>query len=163
MLSTGVIRHLYLIQKRVFWTENAIDFWSKVISDFDTVAKSERKTLSIHIQRGVPPSLRGMVWQLLAKSKDPALEERYLHLINEESVYEKAITRDLPRTFPSNDYFQSKAGQEALFNVVKAYSLYDTDVGYCQGISFIAGPLLLNVSVSFTSLCVTHGKLIASV
>ncbi|KAI9496909.1 rab-GTPase-TBC domain-containing protein [Zychaea mexicana] len=121
------------------------EFWSKVISDFDSVAKSERQTLSAHIQRGVPPSLRGMIWQLFARSKDPDLEERYLQLINEESVYEKAITRDLPRTFPNHPYFQSKAGQEALFNVVKAYSIHDNEVGYCQGISFIAGPLLLNM------------------
>ncbi|KAI7849509.1 rab-GTPase-TBC domain-containing protein [Circinella umbellata] len=121
------------------------EFWSKVISDFDSVRKSERPILSAHIQRGVPPSLRGMIWQLFAKSKNHLLEERYLQLINEESVYEKAIARDLPRTFPSHPYFQGKAGQEALFNVVKAYSIYDNDVGYCQGISFIAGPLLLNM------------------
>ena len=31
-------------------------------------------------------------------------------------------------------------------NVVKAYSLYDEEVGYCQGLQFIVGPLLLNVS-----------------
>lgn len=98
------------------------------------------------MQRGMPPSLRGMIWQLFANSKNITLEEKYLQLINEDSVYEKAIARDLPRTFPNHSYFQSKAGQEALFNVVKAYSLYDTDVGYCQGLSFIAGPLLLNVS-----------------
>lgn len=122
-----------------------IDFWSRVISDFDNVVKNERPTLSVQIERGVPPSLRGMIWQLLTRSKDPNLEQQYLELINQESVYEKAITRDLSRTFPNNDYFQSKAGQEALFNVVKAYSLYDSDVGYCQGISFIAGPLLLNM------------------
>lgn len=31
------------------------------------------------------------------------------------------------------------------FNVVKAYSLYDEEVGYTQGLQFIVGPLLLNV------------------
>ncbi|KAI9311651.1 rab-GTPase-TBC domain-containing protein [Dichotomocladium elegans] len=121
------------------------EFWSKVVSDFGSVTKSEKKMLSVQIQRGVPSSLRGMIWQLFANSKNPSLEEKYLKLINEDSVYEKAITRDLPRTFPNHAYFQSKEGQEALFNVVKAYSLYDPDVGYCQGISFIAGPLLLNM------------------
>lgn len=34
------------------------------------------------------------------------------------------------------------------FNVVKAYSLYDEDVGYTQGLQFIVGPLLLNVRPS---------------
>lgn len=31
------------------------------------------------------------------------------------------------------------------FNVVKAYSIYDDEVGYTQGLQFIVGPLLLNV------------------
>ncbi|KAF7732023.1 GTPase-activating protein [Apophysomyces ossiformis] len=128
-------------------TEEDIDweFWSKVISDFDSVAKSEPKVLSVHVQRGVPPALRGMIWQLFARSKDNQLEDLYMQLLKQESVYEKAIARDLERIFPHHDYFQTKDGQEALFNVVKAYSLYDADVGYSQGIAYIAGPLLMNM------------------
>lgn len=122
------------------------EFWSKVISDFNGVAKSEPKILSYHIQRGIPPSLRGMIWQLFAKSKNVKLEEQYMQLLKEESVYEKAIARDLPKaSFINHDYFQLQDGQEALFNVVKAYSLYDTEVGYSQGLLHITGPLLLNM------------------
>jgi hypothetical protein len=87
-----------------------------------------------------------MIWQLFSKSKDPELEEQYMRLLKEDSVYEKAILRDLPRTFPKHEYFETDGpGQQALFNVVKAYSLYDAEVGYCQGLAFIVGPLLLNV------------------
>ncbi|CAO3654291.1 unnamed protein product [Cunninghamella echinulata] len=86
-----------------------------------------------------------MVWQLFAKSKDIKLEQKYMQLLKDGSVYEKAILRDLERTFPHYEYFQTKEGQDALFNVVKAYSLYDLDIGYCQGIAFIAGPLLMNM------------------
>ncbi|OAD68364.1 hypothetical protein PHYBLDRAFT_117618, partial [Phycomyces blakesleeanus NRRL 1555(-)] len=122
-----------------------LDFWSKVIADFNSVAKSEPKVLSYHIQRGIPPSVRCMVWELLTKSKDPQLEEQYMQLLGEESVYEQAIARDLLRTFPEHDFFQSSDGQEALFNVVKAYSLYDKEVGYSQGLAHVAGPLLLKM------------------
>ncbi|ORX49893.1 RabGAP/TBC [Hesseltinella vesiculosa] len=121
------------------------EFWSQVISNYDRIAKSESQVLLAHVQRGVPQGLRGMVWQLFARSKDTKLEQRYMELVNQESVYEKAILRDLERTFPHHEYFQSKEGQDALFNVVKAYSLHDTDVGYCQGIAFVAGPLLVNM------------------
>lgn len=38
-------------------------------------------------------------------------------------------------------------GQLALYNLLKAYSLLDEEVGYCQGLSFIAGVLLLHVSI----------------
>jgi TBC1 domain-containing protein 4 len=52
------------------------------------------------------------------------------------------------RTFPSHTYFSSPLGpgQLALFNLLKAYSLLDPEVGYCQGLSFVAGVLLLHVS-----------------
>lgn len=59
------------------------------------------------------------------------------------------------RTFPTHTYFMSPLGpgQLALFNLLKAYSLLDPEVGYCQGLSFVAGVLLLHVS--FTSLVLT--------
>ncbi len=69
------------------------------------------------------------------------------------------------RTFPHHDFFTDGEGigQENLFNVLKAYSLYvsagsmlvsfllifssryDTQVGYCQGLPFVVAILLLNV------------------
>ena len=54
------------------------------------------------------------------------------------------------RTFPHHDYFTDGQGigQENLFNVLKAYSLYDTEVGYCQGLPFVVAILLLNVRES---------------
>ena len=42
--------------------------------------------------------------------------------------------------------FKLGPGQLALFNLMKAYSLLDREVGYCQGLSFIAGILLMHVS-----------------
>lgn len=52
------------------------------------------------------------------------------------------------RTFPTHPYFSAQlgAGQLSLFNLLKAYSLLDSEVGYCQGISFVAGVLLLHMS-----------------
>jgi hypothetical protein len=93
------------------------------------------------------------MWQLMSSSKDPSLEQIYSDLLKQTSTHEKAIQRDLSRTFPNHDYFKeggvpgTGTGQENLFNVVKAYSIYDEEVGYCQGLQFIVGPLLLNVRV----------------
>lgn len=123
-----------------------IEFWSKVVSEYSSFNRVQKDMLSDHIRHGgVPPSIRGAVWQQLAKSKDAALEQQYLELLTRESIYEKAINRDLGRTFTNDEYFQNGHGREALFNIVKAYSLYDEQVGYSHGIAFIAGPLLRNV------------------
>ncbi|CAG8634556.1 4865_t:CDS:2, partial [Cetraspora pellucida] len=121
------------------------DFWGQIVSDYETVARSQPSKLSKMIQKGIPQALRGMIWQLMSKSKDTELESTYAQLLKETSPHEKMILRDLNRTFPKHEYFQDQdgIGQEGLFNVVKAYSLYDKEVGYCQGISFIVGPLLL--------------------
>lgn len=85
--------------------------------------------------------------------KDIPLEELYVELIRLSSPYEKMIMRDLSRTFPKHAFFSDAAGvgQESLFNVMKAYSLYDPVVGYCQGLSFIVGCFLLNVCAFVSS------------
>ena len=59
-------------------------------------------------------------------SKDPELEETYLKLLKDPSPHEKAINRDLGRTFPHHAFFTEGQGigQENLFNVLKAYSLF---------------------------------------
>lgn len=58
------------------------------------------------------------------------------------------IQRDINRTFPAHDYFKEAGGlgQDSLYRISKAYAVYDTEVGYCQGLSFLAATLLLHVS-----------------
>ena len=52
------------------------------------------------------------------------------------------------RTFPTHAHFIPRlgSGQIALYNILKSYSLLDPEVGYCQGLSFVAGLLLMHVS-----------------
>ncbi|KAG1832474.1 hypothetical protein EV424DRAFT_1469609 [Suillus variegatus] len=96
-------------------------FWGAVISDYQGFAASNPQKLAKAIEKGIPDALRGMMWQLMAASKDAELENTYLSLLK------GAITRDLGRTFPHHNFFTDGQGigQEHLFNVLKAYSLYD--------------------------------------
>ncbi|EGW32698.1 uncharacterized protein SPAPADRAFT_60056 [Spathaspora passalidarum NRRL Y-27907] len=94
---------------------------------------------------GIPKEFRGIIWQLVSKSKNFQLEEFYLHLKSESSIHEKAIKRDLSRTSFFTNVEQVNKAQE-LFNVIKSYSLFDPDVGYTQGMIFIAIPLIMNMS-----------------
>lgn len=123
------------------------DFWGAVISDYQQYAADNPDKLAQAIAKGIPGTLRGMMWQLMAASKDPELESQYLRLLKEPSTHEKAITRDLGRTFPHHSFFNDGQGigQENLFNVLKAYSIYDPQVGYCQGLPFVVAILLLNM------------------
>lgn len=93
---------------------------------------------------GIPSPIRGYVWQIISKSRDLDVIE-YNELLKKTSSFEKQIQRDLTRTFPNYSYFMNENGRQALFRVAKAYSLFDQEVGYCQGLAFIIGCLLIHV------------------
>lgn len=153
--------------EEVDWT-----FWGSVVQGYEQVALTHPKELSKAIQQGIPPVIRGAVWQLMSSSKSVDLEEAYKALLKLSSPHEKAIMKDLNRTFPNHKYFKEGGGvgQEGLFMVVKAYSLYaiylvshlatlicvdryDQEVGYTQGLAFIVAALLLNVRLRLLSQC----------
>lgn len=68
------------------------------------------------------------------------------------------ILRDINRTFPAHDYFKESGGvgQDALFKISRAYAVFDPEVSYCQGTSFLSAALLLHVSLSL--LHAAHSK-----
>ena len=57
------------------------------------------------------------------------------------------ISKDVHRTVPGKILFQEdpKMGTNKLFNVLKAYTSYDPEIGYCQGMNFIASVLLQHI------------------
>eukprot|EP01062_Namystynia_karyoxenos_P016059 TRINITY_DN15856_c0_g2_i1.p1 TRINITY_DN15856_c0_g2~~TRINITY_DN15856_c0_g2_i1.p1 ORF type:complete len:514 (+),score=140.18 TRINITY_DN15856_c0_g2_i1:106-1647(+) len=54
-----------------------------------------------------------------------------------------SIDVDLPRTFPSFQFFKEGPMHDALTAVLQAYAQYRPDLGYVQGMSYIAAMLLL--------------------
>lgn len=79
---------------------------------------------------------------------EPPPEGRYATLLQISIGQEETddvIARDIHRTFPEHPQFSFEQGQQALFRVLKAYSLHDLEVGYCQGMAFVAGLLLFYV------------------
>ena len=127
------------------------------------------------VRSGVPHHFRGMAWQLLCGAHDSEDKMKYSEYMKSQSACEKVIRRDIARTYPEHDFFKKKdgIGQEALFNVMKAYSIHDREVGYCQGTAFIVGLLLMQVSflekwtmtTSFFNyyLCKDHAKLVMDI
>ena len=98
-----------------------------------------------------------MAWQLLCGAHDSEDKLKYSEYMKSQSACEKVIRRDIARTYPEHDFFKKKdgIGQEALFNVMKAYSIHDREVGYCQGTAFIVGLLLMQVCRIFQTQLVT--------
>merc|ERR1719228_2800923 len=122
--------------------------WGEVLQNW-APGNPKPKQLATLVKAGVPEALRGEVWQRLtgASENNDNIVENYRILITKETPDEKVIFRDIHRTFPAHEFFKDAGGvgQEALFRISKAYSVYDSEIGYCQGQSFLIAALLLQM------------------
>lgn len=216
------------------------DLWQSVVYEGPAaVARTSAEELNQAITSGIPSAIRGVVWQVLAQSKNEELEQVYKELVlrgtekeisrssissgplsgngstnghgkekdsiasSASSVHsdhstpattatnglnspspthekdgesmlkshivsmaerkkktqedaaalqklEKAIRRDLGARTSYSKYAAAAGLQEGLFGVCKAYALFDEGVGYAQGMSFLAMPLLFNVRINLS-------------
>ncbi|CAN6633627.1 hypothetical protein TRVA0_014S01090 [Trichomonascus vanleenenianus] len=128
--------------------DTELKFWAATIADYRVVATRCPKYLTTMVRSGIPPALRGKTWKSMAEAWSATFESLYDSLAAEWTPFVKIIGRDLNRTFPEIRLFQKKngKGQNMLGRVLRAYSAYDMQVGYCQGLTFLAGPLLLHMS-----------------
>lgn len=100
-------------------------------------------------RKGVPPELRPFVWMRVsgASRRQQQQHSSYfaaMHRVaRHESPFAHQIELDLPRTYPSNAWVQGEEGQAALRRVLCAFAQHKQDVGYCQGLNYIAAMLLL--------------------
>ncbi|XP_059407932.1 TBC1 domain family member 1-like isoform X2 [Carassius carassius] len=132
--------------------------WERMLSATGR-SKVMFETEEIHtaVGQGVPRQHRGEIWKFLSEqyllrqevpsAKPPNIDTPYKELLKQLTSQQHAILIDLGRTFPTHPYFSAQlgAGQLSLYNLLKAYSLLDPEVGYCQGLSFVAGVLLLHL------------------
>ncbi|KAG4099592.1 RabGAP/TBC [Neocallimastix lanati (nom. inval.)] len=95
---------------------------------------------------GIPQSFRGYVWSTLADTENIKKKNLFYELCNADALpIDEIILKDITRCYPDHIMFNDKNyyGQHNLFNVLKAYSRYNPSIGYCQGMGFLAGILLM--------------------
>lgn len=127
--------------------EDSWILWGRIVNEWEDARKKKEKQIKELVRKGIPHHFRAIVWQLLCNAQNMPIKEQYSELLKMTSPCEKLIRRDIARTYPEHDFFKEKdsLGQEVLFNVMKAYSLVDREVGYCQGSAFIVGLLLMQM------------------
>uniref|UniRef100_A0A8C2UVS4 Growth hormone-regulated TBC protein 1 n=1 Tax=Chinchilla lanigera TaxID=34839 RepID=A0A8C2UVS4_CHILA len=122
--------------------------WSRLLRADGGLSRTA--TVKRYVRKGIPLEHRARVW-LAVSGAQARMEQNpsyYQQLLQGEGKpdLEEAIRTDLNRTFPDNVRFRKTAQpclQKALFNVLLAYGLHNQGVGYCQGMNFIAGYLIL--------------------
>lgn len=137
-----------LEKQRVLW----VDYIKKVLPDHTSASEIDALEKTKQAKRlargGIPNEMRGMLWQHFSGSRRKLKSNRLtyrelLSILDQANPALQQIERDLNRTFPGNSHFQKEEGIAALRRVLTAYSLWNTEVGYCQSMNFIVALLLL--------------------
>lgn len=113
-------------------------------------APSTMDKLERRIFKGIPNRLRSQTWCKLlnlnqVKSDNVGKYAEMLKLARQWSTDARQIDSDVNRQFREHINYQERYSikQQSLFNVLCAYAMYNVEVGYCQGMSGLAGVLLM--------------------
>lgn len=122
--------------------------WLKMEKNWDKVKGSDK--LRRRIFKGIPNKLRSIIWGKLLNIKKIKEEQRGKYQEMRDIAYKwsadiRQIDLDVNRTYRDHSNFTERYGmkQKELFNVLGAYSIYNSEIGYCQGMSQIAALLLM--------------------
>ncbi|KAI3645604.1 hypothetical protein MP228_008532 [Amoeboaphelidium protococcarum] len=143
--------------------------------DFYRESQQRRNQVKALSRLGIPVSVRGRVWQLLLntdtvkefqtqkwRATDPSFTQSdhnlYQHLIqlcdhpsDSQSQLFEVIMRDIRRSYPDHYLFTSSSSNATtptlndLTLILKAYSILNQKVGYCQGMGRVVGMFLMQM------------------
>ncbi|XP_070692381.1 rab GTPase-activating protein eat-17 [Pempheris klunzingeri] len=136
--------------------------WINIISQWDRILLKKTSKVKVQCQKGIPASLRAKCWPLLCGASDRMKqnENLYKSLDSQPALqsWVDVIERDLDRQFPFHEMFLSKDGhgQRGLFRVLKAYTQYRPEEGYCQAQGPVAAVLLMNMPAEEAFWCLVQ-------
>lgn len=156
----------------------ASKIWNvEILNNWESM-RTSRKARELWWQ-GIPPNVRGKVWMLaigndlhitpelyeicVCRAKDrirmaaesiSVSEDVDVEAMADKEGSVELIKLDVSRTFPQLCIFQ-KGGPyyDLLHSLLGAYVCYRPDVGYVQGMSFLAAILILNLEVADAFVC----------
>ncbi|XP_047440938.1 ecotropic viral integration site 5 ortholog [Mugil cephalus] len=136
--------------------------WISIILHEDRILSMKKNKIKEQCQKGIPASLRAKAWPLLcgASIKMKQNEKLYERLDLQPGLqsWVDIIERDLDRQFPFHEMFLSKDGhgQRGLFRVLKAFTQYQPEEGYCQAQGPVAAVLLMNMPAEEAFWCLVQ-------
>jgi len=125
--------------------------WARMMKlGVENFSRSRPADFQRRIVRGVPAEYRWEVWKAMlqldrrkhCRRLANSGQAQELLTSQPQSSWKEQIFLDAPRTFPGDPRFDQEY-QSSLIRVLNAYAMLNPQVGYCQGMSFVAGLLLL--------------------
>uniref|UniRef100_A0A3Q3DWC7 Ecotropic viral integration site 5 protein homolog n=1 Tax=Hippocampus comes TaxID=109280 RepID=A0A3Q3DWC7_HIPCM len=146
--------HPQLVRQREAKWINIMDQWQTIFL--------KKTNMVLQCQKGIPSSLRARCWPLLCGATNRMNHNKQLfQSLDSQSALQKwvdIIDKDLDRQFPFHEMFLSKDGhgQQGLFRVLKAYTQYQPEEGYCQAQGPVAAVLLMNMPAEEAFWCLVQ-------
>ncbi|KAM6905296.1 TBC1 domain family member 10B [Xenentodon cancila] len=136
--------------------------WLDMFTHWDKWIKHRFQKVKLRCRKGIPSSLRARAWQLLSNSKEllDANPGKFEELEREqgEAKWLDIIEKDLHRQFPFHEMFAARGGhgQQDLYRILKAYTVYRPDEGYCQAQAPVAAVLLMHMPAEQAFWCLVQ-------
>jgi len=140
-------------QKQLEKEMSRVDKWRRMDRErnkwFPPHSKNHEKMVE-RVWKGVPERFRGRLWSILLdldkiKQEQQGKYEEMKDFARKFSPEIRQIDLDVNRTYRDHVMFRERYNtrQQDLFHVLAAYSIFNSEVGYCQGMSQIAALLLM--------------------
>ncbi len=139
---------------------------SCALSSLGEPPEGSQETIKYYMRLGLPDKMRARAWSVISAvnlvigARDGDYQSIVEEAMGNSNQICEQIEKDLRRTFPSHYLFHSQTeeddlmnssficedldpdGVESLRRILNAYALYDDQIGYCQGMNFIAATCL---------------------
>ena len=142
-----------------------LEKWEIMLKEWDRTMQSKSEVLKRRVRKGIPHVVRGRVW---AKLSEVAIYEVKYHdalerIVELPQCFDE-IDRDLDRTFPRHQLFvrRNGSGQESLRNILRGYASIDPEIGYCQGMGFMAAMFLIYMDEASAFYCLISAMQVAT-
>ena len=117
--------------------------WNVFIQEWDSRSKKNRNQIAELIKMGIPETIRGTAWtKILDIEHFPPGVDFHELITRPEEPFTVTINKDLNRSLPQIKDFSDEKRLLYLKHVLYAYGFVDPELGYTQGMNFIAGLLL---------------------
>ncbi|KAG1102545.1 hypothetical protein G6F42_017348 [Rhizopus arrhizus] len=112
--------------------------WENFIKNATSVQERLDLLRYMVANHGIPDHVRGLVWQAICQtSSESDVARSYSQFLNQPSQCDAMIDKDVQCLCVDQ--------QESASRLLKAFSLYDTRVGYYQGMAELVSPILANM------------------
>ena len=140
------------LEKKLIRQQKLAKVWQNEIIP-NWIEKKKDKKIYEYFYICLPQSVRGTIWMLCLGNRFSVTKEYYEIQVNSSKEIlkdkEKSINIiefDIERTFPYLGLFKGNSPMaEDLREILRVFVISRPDIGYIQGLSFIAGILLLNM------------------